>query len=265
MNELDDIELAKLEKAVSALKRITGVGGDSSTSVMVGAAIAGNERRIEALKAEGAGDPESRERKEEARYQYLAIAYLADQEQGLTSAERAQYGSFLERPFFTRADFTELNGFYGSAYDRLSDRGKAEMSHRVWEGIRQGEYLFTDLPENVKEKESERLYALLADTEKIAANLQRIPSEDRKEFMAAMEAGRKEEAARILNGEGFRDNVALSPTAEIVSRESSSSREEDDRSIEEKGSGELTLNDVECPRISEVSKTGADASVQLKF
>src|SRR5690606_14217747 len=66
----------------------------------------------------------------------VAIAAKAQQEAALSAAEREQYAAFLSLEFFTKEDFPALERFYGGAWDRLSDGGKAEMSHRVWEGVR---------------------------------------------------------------------------------------------------------------------------------
>jgi len=48
-----------------------------------------------------------------------------------------------------------LDAFYASSYDKLSDEGKAQMSTRIQEGIRRGEFEFSDLPERVQKKENE--------------------------------------------------------------------------------------------------------------
>lgn len=212
----DEVERAKLEEAISGLQRFMGAGGvgSGSTSMLVGVALADAEHRLQTLEENGIGGSGERERKEEKKFQDLYVGYLVQQEANLTSAERQQFTSFLESPFFTRADFHELIDFYGSAYDRLSDRGKAEMSHRVWEGIRQGEYQFTELPENVRNKEMERLMGVLSDPEKMPENLKRIPEKDREDFMAAINAGKRDEAAQILNREGFTNNVSTSEELE---------------------------------------------------
>lgn len=39
-------------------------------------------------------------------------------------------------------------------YHKLTDGGKAEMSTRVWNGVRRKKYEFIELPDIVKEKDS---------------------------------------------------------------------------------------------------------------
>lgn len=75
----------------------------------------------------------SDEKKKRAEAETLGLVYLVQKEARLSAAEKQQYGSFLEKDFFTKNDFDDLDKFYGSAWDRLTDDGKAQMSHRVWE------------------------------------------------------------------------------------------------------------------------------------
>ena len=63
--------------------------------------------------------------------------YSAEQEFALNAEERKIYTAFLKKPRFTKADFPALDKFYKGPYDRLTERGKDEMSHRFWEGMRE--------------------------------------------------------------------------------------------------------------------------------
>ena len=207
---LDAVELGKLESIVEDLQgfiRDRAEGPIPQASSML---LADAERRIEALEFFGAESVIEREKRETERVLELINDYLVERETALSVSERGQYSSFLSKPFFTKSDFAELNEFYGSAYERLTERGKAEMSFRVWEGVRNGEYLFTDLPDNVKEKESERLYNLLANPDQMPENLKNIPEAERQEFMVAMKSGNREAAYKMLDGESFKDSVASS-------------------------------------------------------
>lgn len=224
---LDEVEQAKLEELVEGLHRLIGaVGvGSSSTSMLVGAALGDAERRLGYLESHSSGSI-SKEHEDQKKAQGFVVGYLVQREVNLTSTERAQFGSFLERPFFTKNDFGRLNEFYGSAYDRLSERGRPELSFRIWEGIRQDEYQFTDLPENVREEEMNRLVAALSDPEKMPESLKRIPGEKRETFIGAMKSGRKDEAAEIINDESFSPYVSTakelaenSATREMLSRD----------------------------------------------
>ena len=139
----------------------------------------------------------------------LAVAYLAAQETALSQREREQYGAFLSCDFFTKNDFATLEKFYANVWDRLSERGKDEMSNRVWEGVRRREYEFSELPDSVKEKEATRLRDLLSQR-RLDANLENIPLRDRDDFVRAWDAGRKQGAYEVLNRSSFRDNVSVS-------------------------------------------------------
>ena len=81
------------------------------------------------------------------------------------------------------------------------------MSHRVWEGIRREEYTFSELPQSVREKEAKQAYKLLRDSTFKTENALRIPEGDRMDFMRAYEAGKREEADKILERESFRKNM----------------------------------------------------------
>lgn len=243
---IDEVELAGLEERVRDLQDLFGKSGVStlSTIMMVGAEIGAAEKRIGQLEADGGGLSGEKERREAEKYQNLVVGYLVQQEAHLSAAEQAQYGSFLEKPFFTRNDFEELDQFYGSAYDRLSERGKSELSFRVWEGIREGEYEFTDLPANVKEKEMERLFGMLSDPAQMPENLKQIPEKDRKLFQDAYQAGDHEKAAQLLNKESFKNNVSVSPQI--------STRVADEKSLEDKA--DLSKSDSVNPDMAKQGK-----------
>lgn len=227
MTILDEAEYARLEKVVEAIEKMIGAKAESVGSASMLAEFAATaRRRMESLEIGGLVDSAEKDRKKADQFQNVAVMYLVQRETRLSAAEREQYGSFLEKRFFTRSDFDELDGFYGSAWDRLTDDGKAQMSHRVWEGVRRGEYEFIDLPENVRKKEMEQLYGLMSDPERMPENLKQIPADDRKEFMAAVAAGREEEAAQILNRDTFRENVSVDPFVRHSEREEQTREEE---------------------------------------
>ncbi len=146
------------------------------------------------------------------------VAFLLQQEVRLNAAEREQYGRFLAKDFFSKSDFGALNEFYGGAWDKLTEEGKTQMSHRLWEGIRRGEYEFSELPDNVKRREAELIYGLLTNPEKTPEGYQNIPPEDREEFVQQYEAGNLEAAYEILDREGFVENVSKSAERPAIER-----------------------------------------------
>ncbi len=148
------------------------------------------------------------EREAQVREQVAAVM-LAQKEAALTAREQAEYSGFLKEDFFTKRDFGRLEHFYAGAWNRLSEEGKYEMSHRVWEGIRHNEYRFTDLPKDVREKEEDRIYSKLSDPAKLHNTMQQIPESDRADFVRAYDAGDREETGKVLNRESFRKNTAV--------------------------------------------------------
>jgi hypothetical protein len=153
------------------------------------------EKKIKDAKAEH----ETRAREEAA---HLLMA--AEREKALTAQEKETFNGFLHKEFFTKNDFGALEKFYAKTWDRLSEHGKDEMSHRVWEGIRRDEYSFTELPKVVREKEMERAYGRLNQSAIGAGAAAEIPEKDRQDFIRAYEAGKKDEAAKALERESFK-------------------------------------------------------------
>ncbi len=112
--------------------------------------IATLDKKIEEAKVEHAA---------EVQAQVVAAAALAAKETKLNASERETYRSFLEESYFTKKDFGKLDAFYAHSYDRLSEGGKEEMSKRIHEGIKRGEFKFTDLPSVIQEKDNEHCSA----------------------------------------------------------------------------------------------------------
>jgi hypothetical protein len=62
--------------------------------------------------------------------------YGPEQEIALSAQERKTFAEFLSKKRFTKSDFPALERFYSTAYDKLSERGKDEMSQRIQAGMR---------------------------------------------------------------------------------------------------------------------------------
>lgn len=149
------------------------------------------------------------EEKRQLSERQLAIVCLTQRETALSQSEREQYGAFLASEYFTKNDFGGLAEFYTNTWDRLSEEGKAQMSYRVWEGVRRHEYQFSELPDPVKEKEAQRLYEALKLGSQKSPELNRIPAGDTDDFVKAWEGNRKQEAYQVLNRPVFAGNVAV--------------------------------------------------------
>ena len=209
MSGLDEVEYWNLIGVIGDVEKLVVDAGYLQSSLLTNF-LDNARKRLETLE-ESSDLGERRERKETELRQNAAVVLMVMRETNLSLAEREVYGSFLEKAFFTRDDFDGLEGFYTSAWDRLSELGKDEMSHRVWEGVRRGEYAFSDLPDIVRKKEADRLYEQLA-SKSLSANLAAIPAADRQEFIAAYRSGDREQADQILDRDVFRENVATEPS-----------------------------------------------------
>jgi hypothetical protein len=211
MSQLDEVERHRLAEAVSQMEVFlhqNTAALDAAVLRMLNNFIENARHRLALLDEEIT--VENRHRKETEEQKLATLHRLAERELALTREERETYSRFLEKDSFTKSDFTALSGFYSSAWDRLSEGGKAEMSTRVWEGVRRQEYTFSELPEVVKQKEAERLHLLLLRDSGIATDLGKIPQADRDDFQSAWTTGKRKEACEILDRPSFAENVAVS-------------------------------------------------------
>lgn len=203
-----------MREAIRQLETMLAPGNSSGVtinSMLLTSLLDGEKRRLFHLEeAEVAAVAEEHEKV----MREAEIAAAVQHETALTAAEREQYAEFLGKEAFSKADFSKLEKFYGSAWDRLTEEGKANMSTRVWNGVRNGSYQFNELPEIVKEKEAQRLYDQLRDSTKRDAALDRIPENDRADFMREWEAKNKAKSYEVLDRPTFAPNVAISKTVE---------------------------------------------------
>lgn len=211
MSNANELELKRLNKLIADLqwKIFQGGGFQAATTSILVQSLGDAERNLA-----GAEHAEITERKleEHKQQQEIAGAILrAEREANLSQAERREFGSFLLCEFFKRSDFERLENFYINTWDRLSEEGKAEMSYRVWEGVRHEEYRFSELPESVKEKEAQRLRDALGTGNR---GLETILEIDRRDFINSWDAGRKKESYQVLDRTSFANSVSVSPAVE---------------------------------------------------
>ena len=149
----DESERNNLQRAVADLETAIAVSNPGTRRILeasldgVKARVSTLDRKIETAKVEHAA---------EVQAQAAAAAVLAAKETALNAKERETYKGFLEESYFTKKDFGKLDTFYTHSYDRLSEGGKDEMSKRIDEGIRRGEFKAADLPESVQKLENAR-------------------------------------------------------------------------------------------------------------
>ncbi|MCB1202875.1 MAG: hypothetical protein KDN18_01345 [Verrucomicrobiae bacterium] len=226
---LEQVEAAELRRAVKEIEAMLTSGAALPNPMLLGHLLERAKNRIIELDHK---DAEATKEEREKALQEVAVAVLiAQREAALNLEERRQFAEFLDKDHFTKADFSSLEKFYLSAWERLSEHGKAEMSHRVWEGVRRKEYEFSELPEIVKQKEAERLRDQLSHSQ-ISADLQRIPEPDREDFIRAWDQGKRAEAYGVLDRPVFAENVATQGTkveAEAVIVRTSEARDTAER------------------------------------
>ena len=218
-SKLDEMERSNLQKVISEVETALTVSTPGTRPVLE-VFLQNAKSRVAALDKK---IKESQEQREIHEREQASVAYLAQKEAALSESERKTYSGFLEKPFFTKNDFGSLEQFYAHTWDRLSESGKDQMSHRVWEGIRHNEYTFTELPKVVQEKEIDRAYKRLTEPQ-LSEDVSRIPVADRTDFVRAFENGRHDEASQVLDRRSFRENLFLGNASRSTEIESPTAR-----------------------------------------
>jgi len=203
ISEADRLEQASLERSVSDVERLM-LSSSPGAHPILSAFLLNAKARLGAL--EKKIHDEEHEKEEQARHD-IALVVLAEREAALSEKERDQYSGFLKEDFFTKKDFARLDDFYAHGWDRLSQRGRDEMSHRIWEGVRRDEYKFADLPKSVREKETNQAYQILRDSPNRSDSAAQIPEKDKDDFLRAYASGSRDDAAKILDRPSFKENM----------------------------------------------------------
>ena len=207
----DQSERSSLQKAIADVETTLHVSTPGTRRILENS-LDGMKLRVATLDKK-IGEA-IKEREVQAQAQAAAVALKAQMEARLSEGEKQTYNGFLKEQFFTRSDFGKLAEFYSHTWDRLSENGKDEMSHRIWEGVRHHEFRFSDLPDPVKEREEKRVYRLLhASTSGDAAQ---IPENDKTDFSRAYERGNHKEAAKIFDRESFKQNIFLGANSKDI-------------------------------------------------
>ena len=201
------VEIKRLETTVARIEQnLAGVTVNSDVANALATYLSSLRLRIESLTEKQITIEEQKQRVVDQQH----VAVLVARETALNEREKEQYAGFLQQEYFTKANFDELEQFYSNTYDRLSEEGKAQMSHRVWEGVRQQQYQFSELPDPVKEKEAQSLRDMFSGVKHMPKEINQIPSNDRSDFINAWDAGQKSAAYSVLDRSSFADHVAVS-------------------------------------------------------
>jgi len=224
----DEMERDNLQRTISEVETVLAVSTPGTRPLWENF-LQNAKGRIGALEKKIKDAQEARETHERER---LAISSLAEKETALSSREKEAYSGFLKEDFFTKKDFGRLEQFYAKTWDRLSESGKDEMSARIWGGIRRGEFRFGELPEVVREKEMERVHRRLQEAAIGAGVSAEIPEKDRQDFVRAYEAGKKDEAAKVLERDSFKKAMFRgSDSKGVKSVEASKQRESESEQL----------------------------------
>jgi hypothetical protein len=216
------VEYSRLAGQVAEIEKLMQSGARSDAGYLLAPFLENARSRMDVIRFEETRFEQ--EKKESKEKENATVAAMVEREHNLNAQEKEQFGEFLKMDHFTRESFGKLSEFYadGGAWDRLSENGKSEMSHRVWEGIRQDEYTFGELPENVRKKESERLYQQLTGKTQADPGLDNLPQQDRADFIREHEAGNEKAASQVLSRESFSKNVSTHSSKEVSKMDTSS-------------------------------------------
>jgi hypothetical protein len=134
-------------------------------------------------------------------------AAMAQEEPNLKPEERNAYADILNSEVPTKGDLHRLEAFHAQSWSRLSESGKGELSHLLWEGIRRQTFRFCELPRAVRNDERLQVLAVMKDEEKQASTASEIPEEERNALLQATEQGDRLEAEYILSGQVFGEGM----------------------------------------------------------
>lgn len=202
-SRLDEMERDSLQKVISEVERALAASVPGSRMALINF-LENAKSRVATLDKK---IKDSQVARETRANEQASVAYLAQKEAALSGSEKETFSGFLGKEFFTKKDFGDLDQFYTRTWDHLSEGGKDQMSHRIWEGVRRDKYTFGELPKTVREKETEHAYMRLRDSSIGLGSASRIPETDRGDFIRAYEGGRREEAGKILERESFKANM----------------------------------------------------------
>ncbi len=220
MAKEDELQASTLREVIERLEDALKSGAKRLDEFLLKGEL--SNKRSELAAATQHQEHVEKEKKEEKNRELAYELHLVEQEIRLNAEEKEQYAGFLSQQFFTKADFDKLESFYANTWDKLTDEGKAQMSQRVWEGIRQGEYTFGELPETVRKKESEWLYLQITGEKESAPWVSNIPEQDRQEFKRAYEAKDEKAVIEILERPSV---VQAAAPAKVAIKEADATKE----------------------------------------
>ena len=231
-SKLDTAERDNLLKMISDME-IARIGATSGSRWVFEPFLVGMRARLAGLERKITDN--ERKEADQAREQ-IVLVEMAGREVALSAQERETFSGLLKKAYFTKADFGSLESFYAKTWDRLSDKGKDALSERVWEGVRRNDYTFAELPEVVRKKESDLLYLKLTDGKHRDPKTEKIPPQDRADFVREYESGNRKAAEEVLNRKSFAENLG-SPKVASVDATSKEKKAEETKQVEAQAKG----------------------------
>jgi hypothetical protein len=201
VSQLDEVEYSRLAAQVQEIEKLVNSGQPGDVGLLLKSFLYNAKSRMEEIRHDEVRVED--EKKNHKTNETSTAVQLAEMEHKLNADEKQQYSGFLKLDYFTKPNFDDLEDFYANSWDKLSEGGKNQMSARIWEGIKRHEYTFEELPEKVREKESERMYLQLTGKIEPSASLQKVPAQDRADFVREYEAGNEQGASKILSRPAF--------------------------------------------------------------
>jgi hypothetical protein len=253
---LDEVEQSNLQRMISSVETALAASTPDIRSVLE-KVLHNAKGRVEVLEKKFKDFQAERENRSREN---AAIAALVERETALSDEEREEYAEFLTKDFFTKRDFSALEQFYAHTWDRLSEGGKDEMSHRVWEGIRKHEYTFAELPDPVKEKEAERILRRLGDSREQAGRYSGIPEQDRKDFLEATAKNDIEAVYSVLGRESFTRNIGKKDGPRIEHFSATDGRDSDAGKVAQTKSEEIPEQKSTSPRSGDIDFSSVNLS-----
>lgn len=199
MTSLDDAEYQRLQAEISDAERLFA-SNPKITRAIVETFAHPLKQRSEQLEQDGALEGFHSEKKKSDAVLAVAIAQLVAQESQLSHSERQSYADFLRKKFFSNSDIQSLEGFYeeNGAFDRLSKRGKDEMTIRMAEGIERGALDTSKLSPSLLDKHLGHLNAMMKEDQPHPI-ISAIPGDRREAFAREYDAGSHSQAQELLS------------------------------------------------------------------
>lgn len=155
MTELNEIVASNLRTAIDRIEGTLRSGAKLENEFLLKGELLNKLGQLAEVKQQQ--EFIEKDKKDDKVRETAAISYLVAKETKLNAQEKEEYAQFLSKEYFRKSDLKELEGFYTNSWDKLSEEGKEQMTQRVAEGIRRGEFTYDQMPDSMKKREVDRL------------------------------------------------------------------------------------------------------------